>query len=236
MKENDINYEGSLAPYFRSIKKSKGLSREEEAELGRRILEGDYNAVTELVTANLQFVVKTAKKYMGSGIPLDILVSGGNIGLYKAAERFDYRKGMKFITYAVWWIKSEIQTTIREYNGREEEVGFDEYDEFSVPDSDNEKYRENADFINNEYEEKLTELQSRGMVVDELMESLEEREKKILSLYFGLYGEKQMTLKEISGEMNMSSERVRQIANTSLTKLRSNVLASDHFEEYKSLR
>ena len=74
------------------------------------------------------------------------------------------------------------------------------------------------------------------MAVDELMECLQDRENKILSLYFGLHGEKQMNLKEISEEMNISSERVRQIVNTSITKLKANALGGEHFDEFKDLR
>lgn len=234
MARNDAKSTDNLQSYFKAIKNSKGLTREQEAELGKRIQDGDKTAVTELVEANLQFVVRTAKQYVGSGVPLDDLISEGNFGLYRAAEKFDYTKGKKFITYAVWWIKSYIQDAIKEYKGYSDEISLEDY--MKCSDYGEETYEESAEIVNNEYEEKLTNIQSRGMAVDELMECLQERENKILSLYFGLHGEKQMNLKEISEEMNISSERVRQIVNTSITKLKANALGGDHFEEFRDLR
>ena len=234
MAKNDANSTENLQPYFKGIKHSKGLTREQEAELGKRIQEGDKTAITELVEANLQFVVRTAKQFVGSGVPLEDLISEGNLGLYKAAEKFDYTKGKKFITYAVWWIRAYIQDAIKLYKGYSDEVSLEDYTNCS--DYGEETYEESAEIVNNEYEEKITDIQSRGMAVNELMECLQDRETKILSLYFGLHGEKEMNLKEIGEEMNMSSERVRQIVNTSITKLKANALASDHFEEYRDLR
>ena len=234
MAKNDANSTDKLQTYFKGIKHCKGLTREQEAELGKRIQAGDKSAITELVEANLQFVVRTAKQYVGSGVPLDDLISEGNFGLYRAAEKFDYTKGKKFITYAVWWIKSYIQDAIKQYKGCSDEVSLEDYMKYS--DYGEETYEESAEIVNNEYEEKITDIQSRGMAVDELMECLQERENKILSLYFGLHGEKQMNLKEISEEMNISSERVRQIVNTSITKMKASALGSDHFEEFRDLR
>lgn len=233
MAKHEPVYSNTLAPYFKSINPCKGLSREKEAELGKRIQEGDTDAIHELVEANLQFVVRTAKKYYNSGIPMEDLISEGNFGLYKAAKKFDYTKGKKFITYAVWWIKAAIQEYIKECKGQNDEVSMDEY--MNIKDNDQADYNESADALNNEYEEKLTEIQSRGMAIDELMECLQERESQILTLYFGLHGEKQMNLKEISDEMQISSERVRQIVNTSLTKMKASALSGNYFDEYKNL-
>ncbi len=233
MARDDIKNIDNLQTYFKAIKNSKGLTREQEAELGKRIKSGDKSAVTELVEANLQFVVRTAKQYVNSGVPLDDLISEGNFGLYRAAEKFDYTKGKKFITYAVWWIKSYIQDAIKQYKGCSDEVSLEDYMKYG--DYGEETYQESAEIVNNEYEQKLTDIQSRGMAVDELMGCLQERENKILCLYFGLHGKKQMNLKEISEEMNISSERVRQIVNTSITKLKANVLGGEHFEEFRDL-
>jgi RNA polymerase sigma factor (sigma-70 family) len=120
------------------------------------------------------------------------------------------------------------------YKGSPDEISMEDY--MNPKDYDEESYDDSPDPINNEYEEKLTDIQSRGMVVDELLSCLQEREIKILESYFGLHGEKQKSLKEISTEMNMSSERVRQIVNNSITHLKYNVLAGDYFNEYKDLR
>ena len=88
------------------------LTAEEELELGRRIAQGDKNAKERLIASNLRLVISIAKKYIGNGIPLEDLVQEGNIGLIKAADRFDYTKGNKFSTYATWWIRQAIQRSI----------------------------------------------------------------------------------------------------------------------------
>lgn len=222
-----------LEPYFKEIKDSKGLTRDKEYELGKRIANGDRTAINELVESNLQFVVRTAKQFAGCGIPMEDLISEGNLGLFRAAEKFDYTKGKKFITYAVWWIRSYIQDAIRNYNRNPNEVSIEDYMDYDCVET--ESYKESAEMVNAEYEEKIMDIQSRGMVVDELMKCLQERESKILSLYFGLNGVPQMNLKEISEEMKISSERVRQIVNTSITKMKANALMDEHFNEYREL-
>ena len=101
--------------YFKEIKKYKPLSKKEEYKLIDKIQRGDEKALQTLVNANLKFVVSIAKKYRKSGVCFSDLISEGNIGLIKAAKKFDVRKGTKFITYAVWWIRSGIQECIDNY-------------------------------------------------------------------------------------------------------------------------
>lgn len=98
----------SLKSYFRDIRNEQRISQEEEIELSKRIKSGDKKALDKLVRANLRFVITVAKKYQGKGLPLIDLVQEGNIGLCRAAELFDGTKGLKFITYAVWWIRQSI--------------------------------------------------------------------------------------------------------------------------------
>lgn len=232
MKHNDFENINTIGLYFKDIKNTKALSREKEKELAQKIKEGDKEALNTLVEANLKFVVTVARQYANSGVPMSDLISEGNLALYRAAEKFDPSKDKKFITYAVWWVRSYMKDCIKKYNGNGEEYCVDDYVMTLAEENDTEF---GCDTINTDFEEKITDIQSRGMVIDELTSCLQERELKILSLYYGLYGNKEMTLKEISDEMNMSSERVRQIVNTSIIKLKANALRSENFEEYKEL-
>ncbi len=103
----------SLTTYFKEISRSRLLSAEEEGRIARAIQEGDVDARNELVQANLRFVVSVAKGYRNRGLSLEELVSAGNIGLLKAAERFDWRCGFKFISYGVWWVRQAILDALR---------------------------------------------------------------------------------------------------------------------------
>jgi len=104
--------EDTVRMYLREIGRIPLLTREEEQVLGRRIRSGDEQAVHELVQANLRFVVNISKRYMNRGIPLSDLVTEGNLGLYEAARRFDERKGCAFISYAVWWIRRNLNKAL----------------------------------------------------------------------------------------------------------------------------
>ena len=105
-----VNFEteNSLSKYFKDVRKTSLITPEEEIELAKRIKKGDSNAIERLVNANLRFVISIAKEYQNQGLSLDDLIGEGNYGLIKAATRFDYTKGFRFISYAVWWIKQSI--------------------------------------------------------------------------------------------------------------------------------
>ena len=106
----------SLEKYFQEISKIELITPDEEAELARRIREGDQIALNKLVNANLRFVVSAAKQYQGKGLRLSDLINEGNIGLVKAAQRFDETRGFKFISYAVWWIRQSILQAMSEHS------------------------------------------------------------------------------------------------------------------------
>ena len=219
--------------YFEDIKTYRPLSSREEKELAVKIRKGDKAALDKLVNANLKFVVNYAKQYRKSGVPFSDLISEGNIGLIKAAEKFDETKGVKFISYSVWWIRNSIQECINRYLGNVEEVNAETY---VVHNCKKAEYDYSSKMVNEEFEEELTNLQSREATIAELMKTLKKREIRILSLYFGLYDGKEMTLDEIGQEMDLTKERVRQIKDKALVKLKVNALSSDEFDTFKELR
>ena len=102
----------SIGLYFKDVSKSKILSKEEEAKLYSEIKKGNKKAIEKLITANLRFVISVAKKYQGNGLSLVDLIQEGNVGLIKAAELFDPDRGIKFISYAVWWIRQSIMKAL----------------------------------------------------------------------------------------------------------------------------
>lgn len=219
--------------YFEEIKKYRPLSSREEKVLAEKIQKGDQAALDKLVKANLKFVVNYAKQYRNSGVPFSDLISEGNLGLIKAAHKFDASKNVKFISYAVWWIRNSIQECINRYKGNNDEVNGDAY---MFDNCRSTEYDISTQMVNNEFEEELSDLQSREITVNELLKTLKKREIKILSLYFGLYDGREMTLDEIGQEMELTKERVRQIKDKALVKLKVNALASDEFYTFKELR
>ena len=106
----------SVTSYFNDINKEQMVEPDEESDLAIKIQQGDKTALQKLIKANLRFVVSVAKQYQNKGLPLEDLISEGNIGLVKAAERFDHTKGFKFISYAVWWIRQSIMHALGEYS------------------------------------------------------------------------------------------------------------------------
>lgn len=218
--------------YFADVKKYKPLTKKEEFELSDKIKKGDKEALQKLVNANLRFVVTIAKQYRNTGVCFSDIISEGNIGLIKAAQKFDKSKGVKFISYAVWWIRSSINEYINSLNRYNVVNDGDIYLNNSI----NAEYEYNANLINSEFEDEISDKQSRNTSIEDLLQSLETREKKILALYFGLYGNNECTLDEIGQEMQLTKERVRQIKDKAMVKLKCSALMSDEFEVYKNIR
>ncbi len=259
----------NLDIYFSEVHHYTPLSREEEVRLGKRIREGDEEALGQLVNANLRFVVSIAKQFSRYGVPLEDLINEGNLGLIEAARRFDERRGYKFISYAVWWIRQSIMIALaqqskavrmplnraralhrlRKANTRLEqqlertpraddlarELGVSEEEvkdtlplmheavflDDTVSEGSNTTYidlLEDKDEPSPELPVLENELR-RG--VSEALENLRPREAEVLRRYFGLEGCNPMTLEEIGRSMNLTRERIRQIKEEALEKMRS---------------
>ena len=260
--------EGSLDQYLRDISAYPLITREEEVALAQSIRAGDQEALDKLVRSNLRFVVSVAKKYQNQGVSLSDLINEGNLGLIRAAHKFDETKGIKFISYAVWWIRQAILQALAEQSrivrvplnragtlhrigkranmllqelGREathaeiadgmditeEEVAKTmsisqahlSLDAPLTPGEDNKLLDYLPDNLNptpdeQTFEKALTES------IEEALGSLKEREAKILRLYFGLEGEEPMTLEQIGALLGITRERVRQIKEKALSRLR----------------
>ncbi|HEX9641687.1 MAG TPA: sigma-70 family RNA polymerase sigma factor [Candidatus Krumholzibacteria bacterium] len=265
--------ERSLESYLRDIGRYPLLRREEEVRLAERIREGDEEALHELVLANLRFVFTVAKQYLGHGLSLQDLINEGNIGLMKAGRRFDERRGFKFISYAVWWVRQAILQAISDQSrvvrlpqnravvlhkvkrmkaeltqrfGRipsPEEIA--EATQFSYSDVcealrigqrpaaldqivSEEDGRTLADSLSDEDAEPTdASVLDRSCREDlgRLLADIPEREAKILVLYFGLDGSAALTLEEIGQRMSLTRERIRQLKERALGRLREHELS-----------
>jgi RNA polymerase primary sigma factor len=263
-KENDTGFQ----LYLRQIAQIPLLTPEQEIQLAGQIKSGDQNAQTEMVTANLRLVVKIARDYANFGLPLLDLISEGNIGLMKAVERFDPKKGGKLSTYAAWWIKQSIKRalanqtkTIRlpvhlvdkiskmrrvssqmmEELGREptddelaEEIGFSSSKVTALksaalrpasldqPIQDGEPFQFGDTVGDEESDNPFETLRDKDMFeeVEELLQVLDDRERMIIDSRFGLDGQEPKTLEEIGETFGVTRERIRQLQNVALLKLR----------------
>jgi len=258
----------SLERYLQDISKVELLTTDEEIELAIRIKKGDQQAMEILTKANLRFVVSVAKQYQNQGLSLGDLINEGNVGLIKAAKRFDETRGFKFISYAVWWIRQSIlqalaeqsrivrlplnrigalnrigraYTSLKQEFEREpssEELAIElEMDVDEISDTIKLSGRQvsmDAPFTPGEENSLLNILEnfqqpspdnhliteSLKVEVRNALESLPEREAEVLRLYFGLDVDYAMTLEEIGERFNLTRERVRQIKEKAIRRLR----------------
>ena len=259
----------SLDKYLREVARFKLISPEEEVVLAQRIRNGDRKALVTLIYANLRFVVSVAKQYQNQGLTLPDLINEGNLGLIKAAERFDETKGFKFISYAVWWIRqsilqalaeharivrlplnklgsySQITQTFRKLEQEyQREPMIDEIGEIlnltpSVVDealnmgtfhiSLDAPLKEDDNYENNMYDVMIESsspepdssliCNSLKRDIERVLDTLSDRESEVLKYYYGLNGMHSHTLIEISDELDLTRERVRQIKEKALKKL-----------------
>ncbi len=257
----------ALTNYLKEISSIPVLSQEEERELGYRIKKGDKEALKKLVKHNLRFVVSVAKKYRNLGIPLMDLINEGNLGLIKAAKKFDPDRDVKFISYAAWWIKQSIMKYITEqsapikiplkaknrlqkldslrdeykktYNeepSEEELMDIADLSERELKNTELTRFRFESldDYVGDDKDIALSDLISleeesvedrhiKKSLIEEVnrcLEELPEREKDIIKLRYGLYDGKPRTLREIGEKYGISKERVRQLENNILNKLK----------------
>jgi RNA polymerase primary sigma factor len=258
----------SLDKYLQEIGKVDLLTADEEVVLAKRIREGDQLALEKLTKANLRFVVSVAKQYQNQGLSLGDLINEGNLGLIKAAQRFDETRGFKFISYAVWWIRQPILQALAEQSrivrlplnrvGSLNKISktFSELEQKFEREPSPEELAEvlevsasevvdtmkisgrhvsmDAPFVQGEENSLLDVLENDGdekpddglmndslrKEVQRALSTLTSREADVITLYFGLNGEHAMTLEEIGEKFNLTRERVRQIKEKAIRRLR----------------
>ena len=267
----------SLDLYLKEIGETSLITAAEEVVLAKRIRAGDHTALEKLTKANLRFVVSVAKQYQNQGLSLADLINEGNIGLIKAAKRFDETRGFKFISYAVWWIRQAILQALAEQSrivrlplnrvgtlhkigkvsaALEQELGRDpSADEIAsqlaltegeVSDTlkiSNSHLSLDAPFSASEDNSLIDVLEddmqpapdeellsdSLKSEIEKALDTLTPREAEVINLYFGLNHEKALTLEEIGARFNLTRERVRQIKEKAIRRLR-------HASRSKALR
>jgi RNA polymerase primary sigma factor len=260
--------QSSLDQYLKEVSTHQLLKPAEEIELGRRAQVGDEIAVQELVRANLRFVISVAKKYQNRGVSLSDLIQEGNVGLVTAARKFDPEQGVKFISYAVWWIRqailsalanqgravrvplnraSDLAKIFRERERLKQEIGHDPSPlELSVatglspeiieslqtlnaaeirldaPIGEGEDSQLMDRFISDEAIVTEEEVEERLLTerVGRALDTLQPRDAKVLRLYFGLDGGREHTLEEIGALLGVTRERIRQLRDRALKRLR----------------
>ncbi len=259
----------ALEKYLSEIGREELLTSEEEVELAHKIRKGDRKALERLTKANLRFVVSVAKQYQNQGLTLSDLINEGNLGLIRAAEKFDETRGFKFISYAVWWIRQSILQAIAEQSRivrlplnqvgsvnkinrilskfeqeNERKPSVDEIAERT--DIPEEKVGEammvsgrhvsvDAPFVDGEENslldvlvndnapmaDKQLLLESLRTEIASLLQSLNDRERKVVRAFYGI-GEPELTLEEIGNKYGLTRERVRQIKEKAIRRLRAN--------------
>jgi RNA polymerase primary sigma factor len=186
--------------------------------------------------ANLRFVFDIAKHYTGRGVPISELISDGNMGLLRAIDKFDESKNVKFISYAVWWIRQAILESIKKKNSInfveiEPNTDNDSYIDKKLIEDDEDDTSFNHEF-SNENDEKSKEIsENQRNIITNIIGTLSDRERDIIENYYGLSNAKELTLNEIGKKYNLSSERVRQIKLNAIRKLRSKILLFDDLED-----
>jgi RNA polymerase primary sigma factor len=214
----------SLQLFLKDIGKVRLLTAQEEVDLAKRIERGDLDAKQKMVESNLRLVVSIAKNYRNQGLPFLDLIQEGTLGLVRAAEKFDYRKGFKFSTYATWWIRQAIARALAD-KARTIRIPVHVVEKLNkIGRAERKLVTELGQFIADERAESPYERAAEILTKEALREALENlsyRERRVLELRYGLGGEHPRTLDEVGRTFNVTRERIRQIENQSLKKLQS---------------
>ena len=220
----------SLDKYLQEIGREDLITVEEEVELAQRIRKGDRAALEKLTRANLRFVVSVAKQYQNQGLSLPDLINEGNLGLIKAAEKFDETRGFKFISYAVWWIRQSILQALAEQSrivrlplnqvGSLNKISkaFSKFEQENERRPSPEELADELDIPSPMADRSLVN-ESLAREIDRALSTLTEREKEIIQMFFGI-GQQEMTLEEIGDKFGLTRERVRQIKEKAIRRLR----------------
>jgi len=257
-----------LAQYLKDISKISVLTADEESALAKRIRVGDQDAFEKLVKANLRFVVKVAMQFKDKGLPIEDLINEGNLGLMKAAKRFDETKGFKFISFAVWWIRQSIQQALNEqlrivrlpanrisniskisqaYNRLEQSIERDpnleelaaelemspdkvvetmmlsKYSvsiETSNAQDETSRLLDTLQDLENDMPGEHLENDSLKSRINEVISTLTPKQAQVIRLYFGIGQERAQSLDEIGKKLEISQERVRQLKEIAIRRLR----------------
>lgn len=240
MNQYANDFTRTVVAYYDDLKKYKPLTKSREKHLLRLCRNGNTKAKNELLEANLKFVFDIAKRYTGRGLSISDLISEGNMGLLRAIDKFDESKDVKFISYAVWWIRQAMSEAIKKKKMLtmveiDPNTSNDVVFERNVSDEEDEVLGKNdTSFSNGEEEEKKELGATQKEVVGKLLGSLNKREREIIESYYGLGNNDEMTLYEIGKKYNLSSERVRQVKLAAIRKLRSSMLMYNDMEELLS--
>ena len=211
----------SLNLYLDEIGREQLLTADEEKQLSERIKAGDSRALSKLVEANLRFVVKVATQYRGRGLQLDDLISEGNIGLMKAAAKFDASRGTRFVNYAVSQVRQEIERALEQQNGRPIEQPSGRPMSVDAPMKGRSNMSLLSVLVNPDSPMADSRIYSEAVenAIEFALLSLTERERRVVGAFFGLDREHE-TLDEIAEDMQLKRERVRQIRNRAIRRLR----------------
>lgn len=237
MNQYANDFTSTVKTYYDDLKKTKPLSRLKEKRLLKLSKRGDLKARNEILEANLKFVFDVAKKYSGRGVPMGDLISEGNLGLIKAIEKFDDSNDVKFISYAVWWIRHSMLDAIQKRKLTESvelESGVSNDNVFSnklTDDEDDITDGYNPSIFDND-DESLERMKRQNTLINKMFGSLSQREMKVISHYYGLEGCQKMNMIEIGSELGITSERVRQIKLSAIRKMRSSAMMFDNFEDF----
>jgi RNA polymerase primary sigma factor len=228
----------STLRYIQETKKLGNLTREQEKELGRAAQAGDCKAINTLVESNLRFVIQVAKQYQGMGVPLEDLIAFGNIGLFEAAERFNPDKGVKFITFAVWYIRAELQKALNDLSRvvriPSHRTATEEYSTKSIhtPVGDDENKETYADrYLAADSTKSARETADLQFDLNRALGQLKPKQEEAIRRFYGIGLEYPQCMDQIAEEMSVTNERARQLVRGAETAL-SSIPGIELLEQY----